>query len=149
MKSYRQIERPAASAIGADEQAALKAMVAKRKPEDNARFQWWAAGGAVYRWNEMILDEMQLGFVTLPLSVRHLALFRAALDDAVAAAWHYKGATARLGVVVVHGALKASGSRPASPSAFAAAAAMLAYLFPARAAEFAAKAEEDRPMPRG
>lgn len=146
VKSYGQIERPAAPAIGADDQAVLKAMVAKRKPEDIARFQWWAAGGPVYRWNEMILDEMQLGFVTLPLSVRHLALFHAALDDAVAAAWHYKGATARPVVVVVDGALKASGSRTASPSDFAAAAAaaaeMLAYLFPARAAEFAAKAEE-------
>ena len=59
-KSYEQIERPAASAMSADEQAALKAMVAKRKPEDIARFHWWAAGGPVYRWNEMILDEMQL-----------------------------------------------------------------------------------------
>ena len=78
VNSYRQIERPAASAIGA-EQAALKAMAAKRKPEDIARFQWWGAGGAVYRWNEMIFDKMQLGFVTLPLSVRHLALFHAAL----------------------------------------------------------------------
>ena len=141
VKSYEQIERPAAPAIGANEQAALKAMVAKRKPEDIARFQWWAAGGPVYRWNEMILDEMHVSFVTLPLSVRHLALFHAALDDAVAAAWHYKGAAARPGVVVVDGALKASGSTPASPSDFAAAAAaaaeMLAYLFPARAAEFA------------
>ena len=148
VKSYEQIDRPAASPMTADEQAALKAMVAKRKPEDIARFHWWAAGGPVYRWNEMILDEMQLSFVTLPLSVRHLALFHAALDDAVAAAWHYKGATARPGLVVVDGGLKAAapGSKAASPSDYAAAAAaaaeMLAYLFPARAAEFAAKAEE-------
>ncbi len=56
------------------------------------RFQWWSAGGPVYRWNEMILDEMQGSFVTLPLAVRHLALFHAALDDAVAAARTTRGA---------------------------------------------------------
>jgi hypothetical protein len=146
VKSYEQIERPALPAISADEQAVLKAMVAKRTPEDVARFHWWAAGGPVYRWNEVILDEMQGGFVTLPLAVRHLALFHAALDDAVATASHYRGATARPGAL--DGALKAgpSGPRQPSPSDFAAAAAaaaeMLAYLFPARAAEFAAKAEE-------
>jgi membrane-associated phospholipid phosphatase len=148
VNSYEQIERPAAPAIAADQQASLKAMVAKRRPEDIARFHWWAAGGPVYRWNEIILDEMQVNFVTLPISVRHLALFHAALDDAVAAAWHYKGAGARPGVVVVDGALKAGapGAKAASPSDYAGAAAaaaeMLAYFFPTRAADFAAKAEE-------
>ena len=145
VKSYDQIERPASVAITKDELAALKAMVAKRTAQDVARFQWWSVGGPVYRWNEVILDEMQGGFVTLPLAVRHLALFHAALDDAVAAAGHYKGAAAR--PAVVDGAVNpASGSRQSSPSEHAAAAAaaaeMLAYLFPARAAEFAAKADE-------
>ena len=147
VKSYDQMERPAPVAITKDELAVLKAMVAKRTAQDVARFQWWSAGGPVYRWNEVILDEMQGGFVTLPLAVRHLALFHAALDDAVAAAAHHKGSAARPGSTVLDGALSpANGSRQASPSDFAAAAAaaaeMLAYLFPARAAEFAAKAEE-------
>jgi hypothetical protein len=148
VKSYDQIERPASTTNAPNELAALKAIVAKRTPEDVARFHWWAVGGPVYRWNEVILDEMQVSFVTLPLAVRHLALFHAALDDAVATAAHYSAAKVRSGAVV-DGALNLaglSGSRPTSPSEFAAAAAaaaeMLAYLFPARAAQFAAKAEE-------
>ena len=147
VKSYDQIERPAAVTITKDELASLKAMVAKRTAQDIARFHWWSVGGPVHRWNEMILDAMQDGFVTLPLAVRHLALFHAALDDAVAAAGHYKGTAGRPGPAAVDGAVNsANGSRPASPSDHAAAAAaaaeMLAYLFPARAAEFAAKADE-------
>ncbi len=144
VKSYDQIERPASVTIGKDELAALKAMAAKRTPADVARFQWWSVGGPAYRWNEVILDEMQGGFVTLPLAARHLALFHAALDDAVSAARHYKAA-GRSDGAVVDGALNA-GPRPSSPSESAAAAAaaaeMLAYLFPARAAAFAAKADE-------
>src|SRR5262249_56688218 len=62
----------------------LKAIVAKRTADDVFRFHWWAAGGPVYRWNEIIIDELPDNFVTLPLAARHLALFHAALDDAVA-----------------------------------------------------------------
>jgi membrane-associated phospholipid phosphatase len=85
----------------------------------------------------------------LPLSARHLALFQAALDDAIAAAWHFKGTAARPGAVALDAAINApsqSNSRPASPSDYAAAATaaagVLEYLFPARATHFSAKAEE-------
>ena len=57
-----------------------------------------------------------------PRAARQLALFHVALDDAMAAAAHHK--------VSEHAA------------AAAAAAEMLGYLFPGRAALFAAKAEE-------
>jgi hypothetical protein len=50
------------------------------------RTTWWATGGAAYRWNEILLDEMQQSFVVMPMAARHLALFHAALDDAIASA---------------------------------------------------------------
>lgn len=148
MKSYGQIELPAFAKNGQKERAALKAIAAKRTPNDITRIHWWAAGGPVYRWNEILLDEMQANFVTLPLAARHLALFHAALDDAIGAAWHYKG-SARPGPVAIDAAINApaqASPRPASPSDYAAAATaageVLGYLFPTRAAHFIAKAEE-------
>ena len=94
-KSYDQVALPASPNGVQSELAALKGIVAKRMPDDVARFQWWSAGGPVYRWNEMILDEMQEAFVTLPLSARHLALFHTALDDAIAAARQHRKSAAR------------------------------------------------------
>jgi membrane-associated phospholipid phosphatase len=143
VQSYGQIAIPAAPKNGADELATLKAMVAKRTADDLARFRWWATGGPVHRWNEVMLDELQENFVTLPLAARHLALFHAALDDAIAVARHNARA-ARPATVDV--ALTGSAAKATSPSEHAAAAAaaaeVLAYLFPARAAPLAAKAEE-------
>ena len=67
MKSYSQISDTALRRRTLQaEMAALKAIVAKRSADDIARFHWWATGGPVYRWNEIILDEMQEGFVTVP-----------------------------------------------------------------------------------
>lgn len=94
VKSYGQIEIPAASKSSRNELAELKAIVAKRTADDIARFRWWATGGPAYRWNEIILEELHDHFVTLPLAARHLALFHAAVDDAVAVAWHNKTAAA-------------------------------------------------------
>jgi hypothetical protein len=91
----------------------------------------------------MILDEMQEGFVTLPLAARHLALFHTALDDAVAAARQQSQSNVR--PTELDAALKGA-NREQAPSEYAAAAAaageVLAYLFPARAGHFAAKAAE-------
>ena len=86
VKSYRDVQPSATRPNGRNEQAALKAITAKRTAADVARIRWWATGGPAYRWNEIILDEMQESFVTLPMSARHLALFHTAIDDAMAAA---------------------------------------------------------------
>jgi hypothetical protein len=147
-KSYDQVALPASPNSVQGELATLKAMVAKRTPDDIARFQWWSAGGPVYRWNEIILDEMQDAFVTLPLSARHLALFHTALDDAIAAARQHRKPGARAESPEVDAAVNAKlrSAVGLSPSEYSAAAAtageMLGYLFPARAAHFSAKAEE-------
>jgi hypothetical protein len=73
-----------------EERADLKATTAQRKAEDVERIAWWSVGGPAYRWNEIAIEELLDGFVTLPLAARHLALLHAAIDDAVATAWHYK-----------------------------------------------------------
>jgi hypothetical protein len=108
VKSYEQIAVPAAPKNKQGDIAALKAMVAKRSAEDVSRFHWWAAGGPAYRWNEIILTETQEGFVTVPLALRHLALFHAALDDAIALARHHSKSRTRGEPATVDAAIKTS-----------------------------------------
>ena len=147
-KSYDRIALPASPNGVQGEVAALKAIIAKRTPDDIARFQWWSVGGPAYRWNEVILDEMQEAFVTLPMAARHLALFHIALDDAIAAARQQRKSGARADTSEIDAAVKASvkSATALSPSEHAAAAAaagdVLGYLFPARAEQLSAKAEE-------
>src|SRR5690606_20414826 len=114
---------------------------------DIARYRWWAAGGPVHRWNEILLEEMLDAFVTLPLSARHLALLHVALDDAVAAASQGRPQSVSPVPAAVDSALASTGAQAAlAPSAHAATAAaaaeILGYLFPARAAHFRVRAEE-------
>ncbi|TAJ36351.1 MAG: phosphatase PAP2 family protein [Reyranella sp.] len=126
VKSYGEVEMPAAAAT-AQQAAELKKIAVTRSADDMAKLQWWSVGGPAYRWNEILLDQMQEAFVTLPMSARHLALFQAALDDATAVA-------------------RAQRKGTTGPSEYAAAAAaaaeVMSYFFPAKAAEFAAKADE-------
>jgi hypothetical protein len=147
VKSYGEIDVPAPPKNATAELKELEAI--KRTPEDVARFHWWAAGGPVYRWNEIILGELLDNFVTLPLAARHLALFHAALDDAVAVSWYHRKSATRAPLVAADPSVRtptrsADGSSFPSDHAAAAttAAEVLGYIFPARAAVFAAMAEE-------
>jgi len=90
------------------------------------RLHWWSVGGPAYRWNEIILDAIQDSFVVLPMAARHLALFHAALDDAVAHARKHKSP---------------SGASEYAATAVAASL-VLSHLFPAQSESFAKKAEE-------
>ena len=148
-KSYGQIEVPAPQKNVKDDEVELRAITAKSTASDIARFKWWAVGGPAYRWNEIIIDELLDNFVTLPLAARHLALFHAALDDAVAVTWHHRKSGGRPGPVVVDPLIKATIQGPEGssfPSDYAAVATaaseVLAYIFPTRANAFAARAEE-------
>ncbi|MCP8937613.1 vanadium-dependent haloperoxidase [Alsobacter sp. SYSU M60028] len=96
---------------------------AKPRAEDAARLRWWTVGGPAYRWNEIVLEELQADFVTLPLAARHLALFHAAVADAMEAA------------------RRQPGSASAQAAAAAAAGEVLAALFPARKALNESRAE--------
>jgi membrane-associated phospholipid phosphatase len=107
------------------------------------------AGGPAYRWNEIAIGELLEHFVTLPLAAHHLALLHVAIDDAVATAWQAKRFYKRRGPARVVDTAWIGLARPYAPSypsdfaaAAAAAAEVLAYLFPDRASAFNAKAEE-------
>jgi membrane-associated phospholipid phosphatase len=146
VKSPKDIAVDAAPADLQAETEALKAIVAKRSKDDLARYKWWSVGGPVYRWNEIVIEEVQEAFVTLPLVARHLALFHAALDDAIATSQRHRAPGWRARAQVVDTAVTARPSAatlaPSDHAAVAAAAAeVLGYLFPARASVYAARAE--------
>jgi len=149
VKSYSQIDVRTSPKNTKVELNELNAITAKRTADDVSRFHWWAVGGPVYRWNEIIVDELLENFVTLPLAARHLALFHAALDDAVAVAWHHRKSAVRPAPVVTDPLIKTTLQGPSGssfPSDYAAAAAaaadVLAYIFPGRTKAFVAKADE-------
>jgi membrane-associated phospholipid phosphatase len=149
VKSWGELNSPAPPASARNELNELKAIAAKRTADDISRIRWWAVGGPAYRWNEIAIDELVENFVTLPLAARHLALLHAAIDDAVAAAWHNKQASSRPRPNVADPSIKTALPAPAGssyPSDYAAAAAaaveVLGYMFPARSAALAARADE-------
>ena len=92
VKSLGELQVPPPSGKTAEQLAELKSIMAKRTDADVERIRWWAVGGPVYRWNEIVTQELMDGFVVLPMAARHLALVHAAMDDAVAAAWKAKKA---------------------------------------------------------
>lgn len=133
----------------ADEIAKLKEMAANRSADDITRLRWWSVGGPVYRWNEIAVGALLDEFVVLPMAARHLALLHAAMDDAVAAAWASKQAYRRPRPSQADSSLQPAVAVPPSPSypsdyaaAATAAAEILGQIFPARAAEFSARATE-------
>jgi membrane-associated phospholipid phosphatase len=146
VKSYKDLQPSVTRPNGRNEQAALKALAAKRTAADVARIRWWATGGPAYRWNEIILGEMQESFVTLPMSARHLALFHTAIDDAVAAAAHSNGARSDELDAALRAAPRSSLAPSQHAAAATAAAAVLGYLFPVRAEKYSAMAEEAMQM---
>lgn len=131
---------PAPSGTGKSKAAALKVKAGSVDAETRERLAWWSTGGAAYRWNEIILDEMQNAFVVLPTAARHLALFHAAIDDAVVIARKYNAPLTST-VSIGNSQVNIASEHVAVATA---ASAILAHLFPNRAAHFAQKAEEAR-----
>lgn len=147
--SYGEIDVPPQPQNAQGELAEIKKIVAKRMPDDVVRYHWWATGGPAYRWNEIAVDAMLDNFITVPLAHRHLALIHAAIDDAVAVAWHYRAASKRQRPFVADASIKVPVGAPSGPAfpsdhaaAATAAAGVLGYIFPDRANAFADKAED-------
>lgn len=147
--SLAELQVPPPSGGQDDELDKVRALVAKRTTDDVERILWWNVGGPAYRWNQIAVDEMLDGFVTTLPATRNLALLHAAIDDAVAAAWAAKREMKRPRPAQADPSLAAAMPLPegsAYPSdhaaAAAAAAGVLAHLFPARADAFNRMADE-------
>lgn len=127
----------------------LKQLAQQRDAATLGRIAYWNSGAPVYRWNELALAEMTAAGMNTMMTGRNLALVNAAISDATIAAWHAKYLYRRSRPTQLDRTLSAAIPVPASPSypsehavAAGAASEVLAYLFPAKADIFRAKATE-------
>ncbi len=127
----------------------LRGMAASRNAEARERIVWWDAVAPSYRWNQIAVDEALRAGINANVASRRLALLHTALADAMIAAWDSKYAHGRARPAVTDPTLQTVIATPPSPSypdehavAGAVAAAVLAEIFPQRAAEFTRLAEE-------
>jgi membrane-associated phospholipid phosphatase len=140
---------PPGSDVTTTELQWVKDCVAQRDAAVLAQIHYWDAGSPAYRWMQIALQAVQNANLPTPMQTRALALTAAAISDATVAAWDSKYAYNRqhpsdldATVAPVVG-VPQSPSYPSEHAATAgAAAAVLAYLFPNQAANFAAMADQ-------
>jgi len=149
ISSGRHFRAPAPPNDGNAEIAALKTLATQRDAKAMDVIAYWDVGPPSYRWQQIALDEVMRGTLPWQWAVRDLALMHSAIYDAMVAAWDSKYAYNRKRPSEADASLAAALPNPHSPSypaehavAAGAAAAVLSYLFPDRAAYFAEKAEE-------
>ncbi len=128
----------------------LRDLAAKRNGEGRLQIEFWTAGGALYRWDRIALDESLSHLLNNNRGPRALALVSVAMYDAVVAAWDSKYTHSRPRPSVADPSLATAVPTPRSPSypsehavVAGAASAVLAYLFPDAAARLNSLAEED------
>lgn len=128
----------------------LKDLAATRNPEALGRIEFWSAGGPLYRWDRIALDESLGHLLNNNRGPRALALVSVAMYDAIIAAWDSKYTHNRPRPSAADPSLTTAVPTPRSPSypsehavVAGAASAVLAYLFPNDAAKLESWAEED------
>ncbi len=134
----------------AAEVAEVRAMAARRDAATMERIEYWDAGSAAYRWNEIALDLCNVkNNYTVSVAGRVLALMNGAIYDGAIAAWDSKYTHNRPRPSEVDPSLTTAVTPPASPSypsehavAAGAASAVLAHLFPSEADSLMRMAEE-------
>jgi hypothetical protein len=124
----------------------LKVIAKQRDPATLDRIIWWNAGPPGYRWTSIAIPP---GQSNATLHSRIMALLSVAIYDATVAAWDSKYAYKRLHPTAFDPSLTAALPNPQSPSypsehavIAGAASSVLAYLFPDKADDFKARAEE-------
>jgi membrane-associated phospholipid phosphatase len=141
---------PPGAAHTQTEIAWLKEFMAKADSVAVEQARYWDAGAPPYRWIEMVSDRLRQGRLAVSIpSFRAYTLVSAAIYDATIAAWDTKYTHNRPRPNVADPTLRPLVETPRSPSYPAehavvagAAATVLAYLFPAEAAQFESLAEE-------
>ncbi len=113
------------------------------------RIAFWDAGAPGYRWNELAIQQLIQNGIAVGRASRALALLNVAIFDATVAAWDSKFTHNRPRPAEVRSAIATAIPTPASPAypaehavAAGAGAAILGYLFPDEAANFADMADE-------
>ena len=141
---------PADRAVIDGEIQSLKDLAAKHNAEGRVQIEFWSAGGPLYRWDQIALDESLSHLINNNRGSRALALVSVAMYDAVVAAWDSKYAHNRPRPSVADPMLTTAVPTPQSPSypsehavVAGAASGVLAYLFPDDAAKLSSLAEED------
>src|SRR3984893_9143240 len=126
----------------------LKALTGKRDAAARDLIAYWNVGPPSYRWHDIALSEVMRNGLPWNYAMRDFALTHVAIYDAMIAAWDAKYAYNRKRPSEVDPDLTTELPVPLSPSypaehavAAGAAAAVLSYLFPDRAAYFADRAE--------
>ena len=127
----------------------VKGCVAARNEANLAQIQFWDAGAPGYRWMQLTQQLAVNKSLAAPLQTRALSLVAVAIYDATVAAWDSKYTYGRRHPAEIDSTIRtaviASGN-PSYPSEHAvtaaAAAAMLAYLFPDQIAKVEGMAEQ-------
>ena len=142
-------EPPPGEQETAEELAWLKQFMAGSSAADISQMRYWDAGPAGYRWMEWITQRHIAGELNPQAAVRAWAYVSMAMYDATIAAWESKYAYRRKRPSEADAAIRPRIAVPDSPSypsdyaaAVGAAAEVLSYMIPARAANFQAMAEE-------
>jgi membrane-associated phospholipid phosphatase len=143
------VAAPLDDAATAVEIIELKSLAKKRDAAAKNQIAYWNVGPPSYRWHEIALSEVMRNNLPWNYAMRNFALMHVAIYDALVAAWDSKFAYNRKRPSERDGSLATEVSNPRGPSYPAehavvagAAATVLSYLFPDRAAYFADKAEE-------
>jgi membrane-associated phospholipid phosphatase len=146
--AYR-LPAPPDSADTADELQWVKACATARNPATLARIHFWDAGAPGYRWMQLTAQLAVSEGLPTPMQTRALSLVAAAIYDTTVSAWDSKYAYQRPhpaeidSTVTTVFAPTLSPSYPSEHAATAAAAAtVLAYLFPDQSEALADMADE-------
>jgi membrane-associated phospholipid phosphatase len=147
--SALRLPAPPDSEITGTELRWVKECISQRDATTLSTVRYWDAGSPSYRWMKIAEGLIQSSGFSAPLQTRAFALVAAAMSDAAVAAWDSKYTYKRKHpsdldpTVAPVVAVSQSPSYPSEHAAVAgAAAAVLAYLFPDKAASFSDMADE-------
>ncbi len=147
-KDYR-VPPPPDAATTKSELEWVRGQVVKIDTQVADQIAFWDAGSPGYRWLDLIMARSEANQPLSPYPVRPFAYLNMAMYDATIAAWESKYAYNRQRPSEMDPTLRSVLPTPRSPSypsehaaVSAAAAAILAYFYPAEAAYFQSLAEE-------